>query len=586
MKEVHCKGTALRSSLIDEVYFPWSSKVNPIQVGDLVRVRSDAWQRQKQQAQILQQQQERAEKQQQRAEERQRQREERESNRAERRSDSRGNEQRENKPIALRPKAKARLSGRGPRSPRARKRAAPSPGGKRRLGRGRPRSPGQPPPARERSQEQSLSPDNKITVPPARQGNRRLRSRSGDRPLRRRSLSLRRRPPSGPGPMRRSVSPRRRGKRRKRESTYRLSEKERLDWNSRSLVPLFAFFPSSWTFSLGGQALHDRAVEAAGISPGKAELTRKLVPRTANPDTIKRVGNMAEVHRLGRMVCGCLSSLNLNPARRTSTQGSMQSRTAQKWLIETRKCGPVNGLLYSRLNLDTWSMASDVPADDEAQDGCAKRVKVPTRPSQPKARRNSRRDVFNRLAQDQNPPWQVGDRVLVPDVFSFTSAITACGSSSQWLLALAVFSGMTRASTSPNVFSFNAVMSSCERPGQWERALELFAEMPAAMVEADSISFNIGISAAETGSQWKLALQLLAEMKARRLLPDVISYSAAVSACASDGRWQMALYLVWEMAQAAAVPNEITYNSAISSCEASGEWQLALQLFSGLPGSC
>ncbi|OLP75476.1 hypothetical protein AK812_SmicGene44717, partial [Symbiodinium microadriaticum] len=48
------------------------------------------------------------------------------------------------------PKAKARLSGRGPRSPRARKRAAPSPGGKRRLGRGRPRSPGQPPPARER----------------------------------------------------------------------------------------------------------------------------------------------------------------------------------------------------------------------------------------------------------------------------------------------------------------------------------------------------------------------------------------------------------------------------------------------------
>jgi len=219
-KEVHCKGTALRSSLIDEVYFPWSSLVNPIQVGDLVRVRSDAWQRQKQQAQILQQQQERAEKQQQRAEERQRQREERENNRAERRSDSRGNEQRENKPIALRPKAKARLSGRGPRSPRARKRAAPSPGGKRRLGRGRPRSPGQPPPARERSQEQSLSPDNKITVPPARQGNRRLRSRSGGRPLRRRSLSLRRRPPSGPGPMRRSVSPRRRVKRRKRESTW------------------------------------------------------------------------------------------------------------------------------------------------------------------------------------------------------------------------------------------------------------------------------------------------------------------------------------------------------------------------------
>ena len=87
----------------------------------------------------------------------------------------------------------------------------------------------------------------------------------------------------------------------------------------------------------------------------------------------------------------------------------------------------------------------------------------------------------------------------MPDVFSFTSAITACGSSAQWLLALAVFSEMSRASTTPNVFSFNAVMSSCDRPGHWERALELFAEMPAAMIEADSVSFNIGISAAETG---------------------------------------------------------------------------------------
>ena len=55
---MHCKGTIERGQLIDEVYFPWSSKVNPIQapkksfglcgreeVGDLAKVRADASQR-------------------------------------------------------------------------------------------------------------------------------------------------------------------------------------------------------------------------------------------------------------------------------------------------------------------------------------------------------------------------------------------------------------------------------------------------------------------------------------------------------------------------------------------------------------
>eukprot|EP00913_Durusdinium_trenchii_P028224 g26459.t1 len=123
-KEVHCKGTVQRGQLIDEIYFPWSSKVNPIAVGDLAKVRADASQRQKQQAMILQQQEERLEKQ---------------KNERPGRSFSR-EAHRENGPgpLVLRPKAKAR--GRCSVSPR-RKRGV-SVGNKRsRLGR-RLRSPG------------------------------------------------------------------------------------------------------------------------------------------------------------------------------------------------------------------------------------------------------------------------------------------------------------------------------------------------------------------------------------------------------------------------------------------------------------
>eukprot|EP00434_Breviolum_minutum_P023920 symbB.v1.2.021108.t1/scaffold1717.1/size104954/11 len=199
-KEVHCKGTQQRGQLIDDVFFPWSSKVNPIQVGDLAKVRADASQRQKQQALIQQQHEERLEKQ------------------KSRRSFSRDapREGREGQgTVALRPKAKAR--GRDSISPR-RKRGV-SMGSKRpRVGRGRLRSPGPPPPpAKDRSAEPSLSPSDDVKNPPVnRQVTRgRVRSRSG-RVIRRRLPG----PPAPPSPpCRRSSSViQRRGKRRKRDA--------------------------------------------------------------------------------------------------------------------------------------------------------------------------------------------------------------------------------------------------------------------------------------------------------------------------------------------------------------------------------
>lgn len=40
-QEVHCKGTQQRGQLIDDVFFPWSSKVNPIQVRRVGNLFSD-----------------------------------------------------------------------------------------------------------------------------------------------------------------------------------------------------------------------------------------------------------------------------------------------------------------------------------------------------------------------------------------------------------------------------------------------------------------------------------------------------------------------------------------------------------------
>eukprot|EP00931_Biecheleriopsis_adriatica_P084265 TRINITY_DN5802_c0_g2_i1.p1 TRINITY_DN5802_c0_g2~~TRINITY_DN5802_c0_g2_i1.p1 ORF type:complete len:1659 (-),score=464.27 TRINITY_DN5802_c0_g2_i1:42-4958(-) len=206
-KDVHCLGTENRKEQIDDIYFPWSSRVNPIQEGDLHKAREDTLQRELQQSKPP-------------------------PRRFGGRERSRDRDDDRESPISLRAKPKARQAARArpardlrcesmsPRRP-LRKRACSAEGPRKRIGngRGRLRSPGPPPPpARSRSCEGSMSPTMGVPPPPARAQARRVRSRSG-RPIRRRSLSRRRLPNAAPAsPSARSMSMvRRRRKRLRRD---------------------------------------------------------------------------------------------------------------------------------------------------------------------------------------------------------------------------------------------------------------------------------------------------------------------------------------------------------------------------------
>jgi 23S rRNA-/tRNA-specific pseudouridylate synthase len=197
-EEIHVMGTETRKNQIDTIFFPWSSQVNPIEVGDINKPRDV----------------ERARAQ------------ERPGGQLKAKGGGRGRGRSGNgDPAALRPKAKPRRAARrcdGSVSPR-------SPGPPRRHERrlrkrvvrcGRSRSPGGlGPPLRSRSP--GLSPP-AGQLPPPRQVRRCARSRSG--PVRRRcgrSLSGRR-PPGAPPSPRRSMSPAGPAPRRKRRRVERM----------------------------------------------------------------------------------------------------------------------------------------------------------------------------------------------------------------------------------------------------------------------------------------------------------------------------------------------------------------------------
>ena len=73
----------------------------------------------------------------------------------------------------------------------------------------------------------------------------------------------------------------------------------------------------------------------------------------------------------------------------------------------------------------------------------------------------------------------------------------ACEKGGEWQMALLLLSEMPLESLLPNVFSFSAAISACEKGSRWQMALLLLSEMPSARVAPDRVSLNAAISACE-----------------------------------------------------------------------------------------
>ena len=165
----------------------------------------------------------------------------------------------------------------------------------------------------------------------------------------------------------------------------------------------------------------------------------------------------------------------------------------------------------------------------------------------------------------------------------FTMRLKACRQ--DYKRALALLDEMRGSRVLPNVFHYSAAISACEKGGQWQRALALLGEMRAARVVPDVITFNAAISACEKGGQWQRALALLDEMRAARVAPNVITFSAAISACEKGGQWQWALALLDEMRAARVAPNVTTFSAAISACARANQPERAMRLWDELCAS-
>ena len=92
----------------------------------------------------------------------------------------------------------------------------------------------------------------------------------------------------------------------------------------------------------------------------------------------------------------------------------------------------------------------------------------------------------------------------------------------------------------PDVVSYSTAISACEKGKRWQEALQLLLEMLQEMLHRsltpNVVSHSAAISACEKGKHWEEALCLLREVPHRSLTPDVISSSAAIEGCGGVGQ--------------------------------------------------
>jgi pentatricopeptide repeat protein len=103
---------------------------------------------------------------------------------------------------------------------------------------------------------------------------------------------------------------------------------------------------------------------------------------------------------------------------------------------------------------------------------------------------------------------------IEPDGFSFSAAISCCGSQGRWKEALELLEIMRAGGPRmrPNKIAYTATISSCGRSGQADEAIRLFRQMKDEGLAADLVAYNALFSSLRVAGRPEAAWQLWNEM--------------------------------------------------------------------------
>ncbi|CAE7820860.1 rsmF, partial [Symbiodinium sp. CCMP2456] len=173
--------------------------------------------------------------------------------------------------------------------------------------------------------------------------------------------------------------------------------------------------------------------------------------------------------------------------------------------------------------------------------------------------------------------WEASCRLLqemqtsfvLPDVISYSVAISACERTAEWCTALELLRSMEQQSVSSNIIACTSAISACASGGAWQQALGLFAALPGRSLSANLVTYGTTISACARAVQWQRAVTLMEQFYEWPRVQQASStmLNAVIYACARGAQWRPALAWLRQMSDEELQPDVISFNSCILAFE-------------------
>ena len=180
-------------------------------------------------------------------------------------------------------------------------------------------------------------------------------------------------------------------------------------------------------------------------------------------------------------------------------------------------------------------------------------------------------------------------RVVLPDVVTYSAAISSVQAGSQWQMVLDFCTIMHSQQILPNVITYSAVVDSYQRAFQWSQALSVFTMMDSQPVIPNIVCYTAMLKASENGGPWQLAIGFFQDMQRFAVQPNVFTYNTLFSSFDKAFQWHLALNLFSKMDKGPTPVASDTVSLAfvINSCAKGLQWQhppQVLQSMSSLAG--
>ncbi|KAF2311642.1 hypothetical protein GH714_025462 [Hevea brasiliensis] len=139
------------------------------------------------------------------------------------------------------------------------------------------------------------------------------------------------------------------------------------------------------------------------------------------------------------------------------------------------------------------------------------------------------------------------DKDLVPDVFTYSSLISAFCKQGDLKKAFELHEDMCQKGINPNIVSYNALIDGLCKLGDIERARELFDGIPRARLARSCVTYATIIDGYCKSGNLAEAFQLFDRMTMEGVPPDGFVYCSLIDGCCKNGNMEKALSLFLEM---------------------------------------